>query len=76
MALWREVSEMTAQVFPQPGVAFIDLHAGFAGLCGGVRGVADGAGGGGDADAAGQGTVDWTGAGHSGVMPAIGSNDP
>ncbi len=29
-ALWREVSALTAEVFPQPGVAFIDLHAGLA----------------------------------------------
>jgi len=29
-ALWREVSALTAEVFPQAGVAFIDLHAALA----------------------------------------------
>ena len=28
--LWGEVSAVTAEVFPAPGVAFIDLHAGLA----------------------------------------------
>lgn len=29
-AQWREVSQATTALFPQPGVAFIDLHAGLA----------------------------------------------